>query len=280
MTEDPIRDSRNWYAYVANNPVNLIDPLGLCAEEDGFVEIAGVLYKAIYNKQAYKQARDYVGANYYAALPAYNRSFPGYVDEDGNFSVIKSTSGSKRVTHRHRAMVRDEDTKSYYEINVYHYGRMDVIGEPREITKAEYEEAAKWDVIHSCNLSTSAFTEAYGGVNLAYFEEIQYNVKRIHENLIAGLYNTDDKQFVKADFPAAQKYVKAHGLVVAINTKYLNPSSYHIAPLHYDSGTKILGVFNVGAAYGEMSIEKAFDVDKAKDPKTGMEYWLFVGKKK
>ena len=30
MTEDPIRDSRNWYAYVANNPVNLIDPLGLC----------------------------------------------------------------------------------------------------------------------------------------------------------------------------------------------------------------------------------------------------------
>jgi uncharacterized protein RhaS with RHS repeats len=30
MTEDPIRDSRNWYSYVANNPVNLIDPLGLC----------------------------------------------------------------------------------------------------------------------------------------------------------------------------------------------------------------------------------------------------------
>ena len=275
MTEDPIRDSRNWYAYVANNPVNLVDPLGLCVEKDGFVEIAGVLYKAIYNEQAYKQARNYVKANRLAALPAFNQSFPGYVDEDGNFSVIKSTPGSKRVTHRHRIM--DENTGSYYEINVYHYGRMDVIGEPREITKTEYEEAAKWDVIHSCNLSTSAFTEAYEFANLAYFGEIQYDVKEIHENLIAGLYNTGDKQLVKADFPTGKGYVKAGGLVLAINTQYSDPIYYHTAPLHYDSTTKILGVFNVGVTFGEMSIYEAFGV-KENDPR--MEYWPLVGKKK
>ena len=33
MTEDPIRDGENWFAYVGNNPVNFIDPWGLSASE-------------------------------------------------------------------------------------------------------------------------------------------------------------------------------------------------------------------------------------------------------
>ena len=33
ITEDPIRDGENWFAYVGNNPVNWVDPWGLSAGE-------------------------------------------------------------------------------------------------------------------------------------------------------------------------------------------------------------------------------------------------------
>ena len=33
ITEDPIRDGENWFAYVGNNPVNWIDPWGLAMQE-------------------------------------------------------------------------------------------------------------------------------------------------------------------------------------------------------------------------------------------------------
>ena len=33
ITEDPIRDGENWFAYVGNNPVNFIDPWGLSASD-------------------------------------------------------------------------------------------------------------------------------------------------------------------------------------------------------------------------------------------------------
>ncbi|MEL3910167.1 MAG: RHS repeat-associated core domain-containing protein, partial [Treponema sp.] len=33
ITEDPIRDGDNWYSYVANNPVNWVDPWGLSASD-------------------------------------------------------------------------------------------------------------------------------------------------------------------------------------------------------------------------------------------------------
>ncbi|MGA1840762.1 MAG: RHS repeat-associated core domain-containing protein [bacterium] len=33
-TIDPVKDRKNWYSYCSNNPANLIDPLGLCGEEN------------------------------------------------------------------------------------------------------------------------------------------------------------------------------------------------------------------------------------------------------
>ena len=33
ITEDPIRDGENWFAYVGNNPVNWVDPWGLSASD-------------------------------------------------------------------------------------------------------------------------------------------------------------------------------------------------------------------------------------------------------
>ncbi len=38
ITEDPIRDGVNWYGYVNNRPLNLVDPMGLFPrDDDGFV---------------------------------------------------------------------------------------------------------------------------------------------------------------------------------------------------------------------------------------------------
>ena len=34
ITEDPIRDGENWFAYVGNNPVNWVDPWGLSASDE------------------------------------------------------------------------------------------------------------------------------------------------------------------------------------------------------------------------------------------------------
>ena len=33
ITEAPIRDGENWFAYVGNNPVNWVDPWGLSASD-------------------------------------------------------------------------------------------------------------------------------------------------------------------------------------------------------------------------------------------------------
>ena len=34
LTEDPVKDGGNWYIYCGGDPVNYIDPLGLCKETD------------------------------------------------------------------------------------------------------------------------------------------------------------------------------------------------------------------------------------------------------
>ena len=49
ITEDPIRDGLNWYAYVSNNPINWVDPLGLFNPSKGLSSLgnaanAGRLY--------------------------------------------------------------------------------------------------------------------------------------------------------------------------------------------------------------------------------------------
>ena len=33
ISEDPIRDGNNWYAYCGNNPIMIVDPLGLAKNE-------------------------------------------------------------------------------------------------------------------------------------------------------------------------------------------------------------------------------------------------------
>ena len=51
ITEDPIQDGENWFAYVGNNPVNWIDPWGLSAVDGKEVDNK---YEGDLKKNTYK----------------------------------------------------------------------------------------------------------------------------------------------------------------------------------------------------------------------------------
>ena len=52
-TVDPIRDERNWYSYVVNDPVNYVDLWGLC-KSDGATVVFMYTYKDTVTDQRYK----------------------------------------------------------------------------------------------------------------------------------------------------------------------------------------------------------------------------------
>ena len=52
-TVDPIRDGRNWYSYVVNDPVNFVDLWGLCGS-DGATVVFMYTYKDTVTDQRYK----------------------------------------------------------------------------------------------------------------------------------------------------------------------------------------------------------------------------------
>ena len=54
ITEDPIRDGENWFAYVGNNPVNWMDPWGLSASEKKQLQYEDLLtYAATFKTSGY-----------------------------------------------------------------------------------------------------------------------------------------------------------------------------------------------------------------------------------
>ena len=67
ITEDPIRDGANWFAYVGNNPVNWVDPDGLKYDEGE-------------PSEAYRRKIDY-GRNKIVEVPGYPES--GYIEWRG-----------------------------------------------------------------------------------------------------------------------------------------------------------------------------------------------------
>jgi hypothetical protein len=58
ITEDPIRDGENWFAYVRNNPVNWVDPWGLYSKDkiNAFSKSSGEEQMA-FLKQEYKSVQ-------------------------------------------------------------------------------------------------------------------------------------------------------------------------------------------------------------------------------
>ena len=55
-TIDPIRSGSNWYVYVNNNPINLIDPWGLTAEEIGGIPYGSLEWSANLGTSDYSEA--------------------------------------------------------------------------------------------------------------------------------------------------------------------------------------------------------------------------------
>ena len=47
ISEDPVRDGMNWYAYAANNPVTFVDPTGLVIQFNGVVDKDDVRFKTL-----------------------------------------------------------------------------------------------------------------------------------------------------------------------------------------------------------------------------------------
>ena len=56
-TVDPIRDGNNWYAYVNNDPVNFVDPLGLIPDKpgSGSVDAPSALQRAIQSNSGFSR---------------------------------------------------------------------------------------------------------------------------------------------------------------------------------------------------------------------------------
>jgi RHS repeat-associated protein len=54
LEEDPLKDGLNWYAYCSGDPVNFIDPLGLCGEKKNFWN---------WSKQAVQDITDFANRN-------------------------------------------------------------------------------------------------------------------------------------------------------------------------------------------------------------------------
>lgn len=82
MTEDPIKDGENWFAYVGNNPVNWVDPWGL-SPVDG--------QKGIDNKNKYEESLNKTRIGYLQWTPAEGEGILGEYTFDVYTSVKKDS---------------------------------------------------------------------------------------------------------------------------------------------------------------------------------------------
>lgn len=145
-------------------------------------------------------------------------------------------------------------------------------------TKETYE-ATPWELKTFCSINMSAFTEAAGGPNLAYYynkertRKTQHSVEQIHNHLNSGHYDSENIHFVKTDYKTAALYAGDSGIALAINTAYRDPIDDHVAPLAYNSVTDQIEVYNVGSTYqpGFMSLKKSFGTAGK------IEYYIMVG---
>ena len=92
IQEDPIKDGMNWYSYVGNNPINMVDPWGLSASEkpnvsehllnvgDLIINDTIISHQEVTNRKLYASLRDLCDAyNIPITLLGPHDKLPGYV---------------------------------------------------------------------------------------------------------------------------------------------------------------------------------------------------------
>jgi len=97
ITEDPIRDGPNWYAYVSNDPINKIDPDGL---DDLFVTYNGQKeeLRTVYVPRTASGGIDEtkISTNVFSATNNVNESRTSPVDSNGNTIMTTPVNGDEK----------------------------------------------------------------------------------------------------------------------------------------------------------------------------------------
>ena len=87
ITEDPIRDGENWFAYVGNNPVNWVDPWGLSAS-DGKKKTFDRRRSKVSQEAVKKYIKDTTKQSVKQIIARFNKDKP--LDKQINFNTLKT----------------------------------------------------------------------------------------------------------------------------------------------------------------------------------------------
>jgi hypothetical protein len=103
MTVDPIRDGSNWYVYCSNDPINFIDPLGLCAESDKSIYTNSTTMFGIVPKEASPIVVEGIGVTVTTSVIVYPGENTAEVEVISTNSIFEtfdvSTATSVTVTY-------------------------------------------------------------------------------------------------------------------------------------------------------------------------------------
>ena len=168
ISEDPIRDELNWYAYVGNNPVALVDPLGLAKKTsstvpgdldwdgDGFMDTKSDRKRfdsnnnniADWIEDGYETAEDWYVNKTYNIIPDFT-----LIEQEGDTCsftsmgmIILQLTGQK-ISYRYMAENELENNKTKAELysKWYEFG-MGITDIKKHIVRNKYFQGSNYNV--------------------------------------------------------------------------------------------------------------------------------------
>lgn len=205
ITEDPIQDGMNWYAYCANNPVMFTDPSGLLKKGDGkYGKVAFI--KILLNSLVYETAKEY------GLIDSMNKAA-------NNANVIRQTHSPINEFDRHYYEAVDKFSFAATDLTMYGsgygYGS-------REYSETVIGYALSYIYIDNArdniyfDYATDRFYEYYG-YSQPNIMEIDAN--GIPDDLEADLIDFGDKVSKIYDDKQNGKYDFFHMEVVSFDTE-------------------------------------------------------------